>query len=302
MNRLFALSFCFSLILIASARADTATAPVANDIERPSSVVVDCVLENPSKGRLLSIIDNRLSVFSHPCSGGLYLLDSPKGSDAGLGAGTVAPVVQGWFFQDSLKTRKLSDDAIRVSARFLTGVGPKGYRPFHAVVVVKRVNGQWQVSEPQHRKDDVSATGSSKTVFLTRAHTVQSQQELDRLSFCRGQKPVDFDVDFSFERLFLATVYLNSGKIRLLDPQAFEGPDGLWLRYTHTSPDIVSRDTKQTIVWYVLPKNEKSLGSGRPPSYDLLTPLAGARGGVIDRCRFHIKVLNVPKTGRGGSL
>ena len=290
MNRRLALGFGFSLLLIGSAWADTGSDPGASDTERPSSVVVDCVLDNPSKGRLLSIIDDRLSVFSHPCSGGLYLLDAPTGSDAGLGSGTVVPVVQGWFFQDSLKTERLSEDAVKVAARFLTGVGPMGYRPFHAVVVVKRVDGRWQVGEPEHRKGDVRGDGSSKNVFLSRAHAVQSQKELDRLSFCRGQKSVDFDVDFSSERLLLTTVLLSSGMIQLVDPLAFEGPDGIWLRYTHTSPDVVTYDTKQAIVWYVLPKNEKPLGDGRPLSYSLLIPVEGARSGVIDRCSFQINV------------
>lgn len=290
MNRLFARSFCFLLLLDGSAWADTGSVAVTNATERPSSVVVDCVLDTSLKGRLLSIIDDRLSVFSHPCTGGLYLLDSPTGSDTGLAAGTVAPVVQGWFFQDSLKTERLSEDAVEVSARFLTGVGPKGYRPFNAVVRMNRVDGLWQVDEPEHRKGAVRGNGSSRVVFLPRLHTVQSQKELDQLSFCRGQKSVAFDVDFSSERLLLRTVHLKSGMIQLADPQAFEGPDGLWLRYTHTSPDVVSYDIKQTIVWYVLPKNDKPLGSGRPLSYGLLKPVEGTRSGVIDRCSFEINV------------
>ena len=201
MNKLLVLALGLSVILMSgSLLADVES--TAQDVaqELPSPRVVDCVLKDRDNGRFLETVDEQLSVLTYPCSGGLYLLDSAKDFDAGLFSGNLTPLVQGWFFHDSQATERISDARLRVTARFVTGVGPKGARAFYASIPVTRVDGVWQSGEPTHGK----------------------------------------------------------------------------------APAMVTKDLKTTTVWYILPKDDRPLGSDRPESFALLTPVEGARSGGIE--------------------
>lgn len=284
MNKLLVLALGLSVIVSGAVLADVES--TAQDVaqELPSPRVVDCVLKDRDNGRLLETVDEQLSVLTYPCSGGLYLLDSSKDSPEGLFSGNLTPLVQGWFFHDGQITERISHDRLRVTARFVTGVGPKGARAFYASIPVTRVDGVWQAGEPTHGKASERPRDFSTDVFPSRATVVTSQKELDRIVFCRGQRAVDFDIDFAAERLLLVSAYLKSSKIQITNPLALQGPERVWLRFTRRVPGIVTKDLKTTIVWYILPKDDRPLGSGQPESFALLTPVDGARTGVIDRC------------------
>lgn len=113
---------------------------------RPSGTIVSCVLRDPSQGRLLKNIDATKQLYTHRCSGGIYLIDSTLSHD-GLFESAV-PVVQGWWLDSIMRVYQPDMQSIVVDGRFITGVGPRGAQPFYARIRLIWGAGVWQVEEP----------------------------------------------------------------------------------------------------------------------------------------------------------
>lgn len=255
-------------------RADTVA-------EYPSPVIVECVRQRLSEVHLLEQLNKTLALVSHPCSGGVYLVDSSKATEGQETAEAMFSVVQGWWLQSLKRVTLIDDNTVVVAGRFLTGVGPMGARPFSALITVTKHGKVWRAGEPKLGKKANWNTGP-------RGHVdeVGTQAELDGIRFCRGQRAVSLSVDFSHERLLLGQIHLRSSKIKIIDPLVSVDNDSYTLHYQTQTPAIVSKDFKYVVLWFVLPKDDKTVGLYRGVPAMHATVFGDARSGVIDRCRY----------------
>ena len=91
-----------------------------------------------------------LNLFTHPCTGGLYLVDAPAPNDA------LHVLWQGWWLLDACSLQwqdgnldREPGPTIMLIGRFLTGIGPTGHEPFVARVRATYDGAGWQILEPQ---------------------------------------------------------------------------------------------------------------------------------------------------------
>lgn len=108
--------------------------------------IVPCVLEQEEKRQQLQKLDADVSLYTHPCSGGIYIVDTnidPAGE-----IGNAIPLVQGWWLEDYIGAHWSGHGRIEVRARFITGVGPSGVWPFTAWIQAQRLGRDWLVEEP----------------------------------------------------------------------------------------------------------------------------------------------------------
>jgi hypothetical protein len=243
----------------------------------PSPVLVGCVLADPTGGRVLETLDD-IEIYTHDCSSGLYLVDKRTGLAGDLRKAT--PIVQGWLLQSLQLATMLDPDTLLLEASFVTGVGPKGARPFKAQIRVLRDNDTWVAQEPLLIKK------SKRTFFRPRIIEVGNQDELNAFKPCRnGAYPAD-QVDFERERLILLPLHLNSGSINITNLAVSETEESYQLHYSVEYPGFVTKDVKDSLLWYVLPKNARRVevhDSTRNPGTE---PRDTYLSGVIDRCRL----------------
>lgn len=112
----------------------------------PSSTIVDCVLRDPAQGKLLQQIDAAKQLYTHRCTGGIYLIDRDLDPEGKLGS--AVPVVQGWWLDSIIGVHQPDKQSIVVDRRFITGVGPNGSQLFRARIRLNWVGEAWQVEEP----------------------------------------------------------------------------------------------------------------------------------------------------------
>jgi hypothetical protein len=243
----------------------------------PSPVLVDCVLADSSGGRVLETLDD-IEIYTHDCSSGLYMIDKGTGDAGDLRNAT--PIVQGWLLLTLQSATMFDPDTLLLEASFVTGVGPKGARPFRAQIRVLRDNDTWVAQEPLLIKN------SKRTFVRPRIIEVDNQDEWNAFKPCRsGAYPAD-QVDFDSERLILLPLHLNSGSIKITDLAVSETEESYQLHYSVEYPGFVTKDVKDSLLWYVLPKNARRVevhDSSRNPSTE---PRDRYLSGVIDRCRL----------------
>ena len=112
--------------------------------------IASCVLEAPGDTQPLQTLEGGMVLATHPCSGGLYLLQA--GEDA-------IPLHQGWWLHELIGASWAGGDAIEVCGRFITGIGPSGATPFTARILARRQAGRWQTQQPV-LADAMASTGN----------------------------------------------------------------------------------------------------------------------------------------------
>ncbi len=212
--------------------------------------VVNCLMEQPSQGKSLYKIDEQLELFTHPCSGGLYLVDKTLNPSGQLDK--AVPVIQGWWLHSFNNVIQKNNELI-VLAKFVTGVGPVGSRPFYARVMLQKKENSWLVGEPSHGK----RAKPNKHRFITKKlYEVTSQQALEQLDPEISKEIENIDIDFATHRLVLNWVRLKSSKIWIDAVFVSKNADSYQLQFTTQAPSIVTKDLKTSLIWLVLPKDD----------------------------------------------
>lgn len=151
-----------SNLLVKSAKAETNSVGMTS-----SNAIVGCVLREPSQSRFLHQIDATKQLYTHRCSGGIYLVDKEISSEGLLDS--AVPVVQGWWLDSIVSVHQPDKQSIIIDGRFITGVGPCGVYPFYARILLTRLPKSWQAEEPVLLK---SSKCSGVNVF-SQANTYQ---------------------------------------------------------------------------------------------------------------------------------
>lgn len=228
-----------------------------------------CVLDEPGKLRFLhQVLDeavDTISLYTHPCSGGLYLADPNKASDK------LTVLHEGWWFEGLFRPQWRKADegrALELTGEYITGVGPTGVQPFIGRIGVAQMDSGWRVLEPEvdvpppaHPKE---LRYKGRTLFV-----VRDEVELKYLDLSNEH----WGVDFSTERLVLmnADVHSSSDAVVKTDGKSYflqrhRVPDAFPIGITFTRPGVL---------WMVVPKDDLSI---RRIPYDKTQP-------QCDQCR-----------------
>jgi len=139
-----------------------ASEPSAHVAIRALPPIAPCVLQAPAERRLLQHLEERIDLYTHPCSGGIYLVVNAP--DAAPSLEHSLPLLQGWWLHEFVDARWTGADSIEICGRFITGIGPSGATPFAAVIRARRGGKRWDVDEPTLADDRPGRAGGGETV------------------------------------------------------------------------------------------------------------------------------------------
>lgn len=118
--------------------------------------IIECVQkESPTQVRRLQLnAELPLAIFvTKRCPGGIYLQNT-HGDSLNPGKPFTA-VGYGWWLMEvvSLGWQVEDQNTFTIGARYITGVGPSGMRPFDVEIDITISTDGWFVSEPKHIAD-----------------------------------------------------------------------------------------------------------------------------------------------------
>ena len=186
----------------------------------------------------------QVAVTTHKCNGGLYFrADSADWI-----------LHEGWWLQELVSMRWAADGVIQVRARFYTGAGPDGVKPFAAELTIARVADGWAIDGPNLRAQPFDiATTHQIDGFDTPAIQVLNAEQEENLRISQAVMPVT--VDYSAQRLYLLPLRLTSGSIRVRDLAVTQQDDHYAVHWRLDVPRIGTMDMNPSTVFVVLPKD-----------------------------------------------
>ncbi len=137
-----------------------------------------------------------------------------------------------------------------------------------------------------------SKPGKAQIMFnKMRVKIIDCEADLRMITISNDKAKELPEVDFTKERLALLPVHLRSSKIQIENPSVNQDGDSYLLSYEFYSPRVVSTDFKNSIIWYVLPKDALPIDIFHPSIHTRAIPFYNFDAGVIDRAaiRFNPK-------------
>ncbi len=205
------------------------------------------------------------------CKGTLYIVDQ-ENSDV------LQTINESWWFED-LVHYNWSDDGnrLKLSARFITGIGPTGTVPFTVHFVLSRNElGRWDVQE-------LEPDESSYVVEPDGMVEITNASQFAALELRERGDPVVIDVDFEQTRLILKSVWLTSGSGKITNVSVARNKRAYFVTYQTEYPRIGTTDMKRSIIYLLVPRDPRYVSFEDP---ELDARRFDARIGIIDRGSF----------------
>lgn len=220
-----------------------------------SSTNVSCVNTAPAELKLLQRLTQtndrpQVEIYTHRCNGGLYF----KTSD--LAAPHI--VHEGWWLHEYIASVWLDTQKLSIRARFYTGVGPDGTRPFDADIHLRHTAGGWSVDEPHLRTVQFARAKHAQLEGLHRkAYFINNLEAWHNTRLSRELS--DLKVNFEDQRLILVPLMLSSGSKRVENVRILSGASRYAISWQINTPSIGTMDMNPTLIWVVLPNDGRPL-------------------------------------------
>lgn len=194
-----------------------------------------------------------LNIYTHPCTGGLYLIDPRAPNDE------LHVLWQGWWLQGLYRpvwrdndSQAGSSPTLELTGRFITGAGPTGHESFTARVSATHSSTGWTILEPQTEISELPSPKVSGS-DVHQMFEVRSAAELAAL----GLTNEPWLVDFATERL----VIKNADLVSSSQTEARYDANRYFLQVN--GPRIGNTYTTVGLLWMVMPKDERTFVLGR---------------------------------------
>ncbi|TVO58842.1 hypothetical protein [Denitromonas halophila] len=239
-----------SLCLCGSAAMTLAAPPATTTVEHPCAATLDYAqILRSADGESLSFRS------TSRCAGGLYVQDLRRHAPA---SAPLIPLVKGWWLTDFVAARWV-DKAARVAqvrARYITGAGPNGARPFNVEVTLRWRDGTWHADEAQIREADFDLPTHLGDTLIQAA----TAEQFENLTLATPDRPSASSVDFSRQRVIAMEVARTHGAMRITAPRAVLKDGAYHLGYDIGDNGFHIGTTNVSIgwLWYTLPRD------GRP--------------------------------------
>jgi hypothetical protein len=212
-----------------------------------------------------------VAVYAERCDGGLYLLHLQRDE-------SLLKINASWWLE-SLDSVALEPDgkSLRVSARFITGIGPTGTVPFNVEFRITRsAAGQWQ-------SEQLPIDNNAPLELQPGVLEIANLAQLNAARLKYRHAPISLRPNFADRRLVLKSLWLTSGSAEVTDIRVHRNDRGYFITYNVEAPRIGTTDMKHVVLHVELPKDHRYASFADP---ELNATRVRVPTGVLENATF----------------
>ena len=196
--------------------------------------------------------DQGVVLYQEICNGGLYLMNRSSREP-------LLKINEDWWLESIQETAwDAASGSGRVTASFITGIGPTGTVPFTKQFhLAPNPTGGWQAVA-------LEQDPSQPVALEPGLYEITNQVQLDALQLSSANQKVDLPVDFSIHRLIIKSVWLTSGSTKIVDIRVAQNNRAYFITYGTKSPRIGTTDMKHVVIYAVLPRDHRYVSFEEP--------------------------------------